>query len=93
MGVREQSLDGDLTAPGLTSFRYLLFGLSHCSAAEYLASPEPLAWALTALMDCGDLRRAELKMRCLARIAEAPLSDKERHELANCVETVFRIDP
>jgi hypothetical protein len=90
-GVCEQILDGDLTAPGLTSFRYLSFGLSGCLAAEYLASPEPLAWALTALMDCGNLSRAELKMRCLTQIAEAPLSDKERQELANCVETYLEL--
>ena len=60
-GICEQGLDGDLTAPGLTSFRYLSFGLSRCSAAEYLARPEPLAWALAALMERGEWSRAELE--------------------------------
>jgi hypothetical protein len=92
-GICEQGLDGDLTAPGLTSFRYLSFGLSGCSAAEYLASPEPLAWALAALMAPGNRGRAELKMSCLARIAEASLSDGERRELANCVETYLELTP
>jgi hypothetical protein len=90
-GVCEQVLDGDLTAPGLTSFRYLSFGLSRCPAAEYLVRPEPLAWALAALMNRGDWSRAELKMRCLTRIAEASLGDRERFELANCVETYLEL--
>lgn len=90
-GVCEQVLDGDLRAPGLTSFRYLSFGLSGCSAAEYLASPEPLAWALAALMDRGDWSRAALKKDCLTRIAGATLGDREKFELANCVETYLEL--
>ncbi len=92
-GIREQELDGDLKAPGLTSFRYLSFGLSRCSAEEYLAKPEPLAWALAALMSRGGLSKAELKMRCFARLAEAPLKDGERRELANCIETYLELTP
>ena len=90
-GIREQELDGDLKAPGLTSFRYLSFGLSRCSAAEYLGKPEPLAWALAALMDRGDLSKAELKRACLIRILESPLTDAERTELVNCVETYVQL--
>jgi len=92
-GVCEEILDGDLAAPGLTSFRYLSFGLSRCPAAEYLASPEPLAWALAALMNRGDWSRAELKRRCLTRISEARLGYRERWELANCVETYLELTP
>jgi hypothetical protein len=92
-GIREQVLDGGLQAPGLTSFRYLSFSLSRCSATEYLAKPEPLAWALAARMDRGDRSKAELKMSCLTKIAEAPLSESERFELANCVETYLQLAP
>jgi hypothetical protein len=92
-GICEQELDGGLPLPGVTSFRYLSFGLSRCSAAEYLAKPEPLAWALAALMSRGGWSRAELKMRCLARLAEAPLQDGERRELANCIETYLELTP
>jgi hypothetical protein len=92
-GICEQELDGGLKAPGLTSFRYLSFGLSRCSAAEYLAKPEPLAWALAARMDRGHWSKMELKARCLAKIAEAPLSEGERLELANCVETYVELTP
>lgn len=92
-GICEQGLDGDLTAPGLTSFRYLSFGLSRCSAAEYLARPEPLAWALAALMERGEWSRAELKQACLSRISKSSLGPGERFELANCVETYVQLMP
>jgi hypothetical protein len=92
-GICEQELDGDLKAPGLTSFRYLSFGLSRCSAAEYLAKSEPLAWALAALMNRGGLSKAELKMRCFERLTEASLRDEERRELANCIETYLELTP
>ena len=32
-------------------------------------------------------------MSCLARIAEAPLSEIERAELVNCVESYVRLTP
>ena len=35
------------------------FGLARSQAVEYLTRPEPLAWALAALMDPGSLSRAE----------------------------------
>ena len=92
-GICEQGLDGDLTAPGLTSFRYLSFGLSRCSAAEYLAKDEPLAWALAALMDPMERTKAELKQACLNRILAATVGERERFELANCVETYLQSVP
>jgi hypothetical protein len=93
-GICEQVLDDGLSLPGVTSFRYLSFGLSRCSAVEYLAKPEPLAWALAALMSRKGLSKAELKMRCLARITREPgLSAAERLELANCVETYVKLPP
>jgi hypothetical protein len=90
-GVCEETIDGELAGPGLPAFRYLSFGLSRCRAVEYLEKPEPLAWALAALMDRRPWSRAELKMRCLARIREAPLSQAERRELVNCVETYLQL--
>jgi hypothetical protein len=92
-GVLEKSLEGDLTGPGLSPFKYLSFGLSRSSGSEYLNKPEPLAWALAALMNRGSWRKAKLKMSCLARIAEAPLSEAERLELVNCVESYVRLTP
>jgi len=93
-GICEQVLDDGLPLPGVTSFRYLSFGLSRCSAAEYLAKSEPLAWALAALMSRGSWSKAELKVRCLSRITTEPgLSATERLELANCVEAYVKLLP
>jgi len=90
-GVCEETIDGELAGPGLPAFRYLSFGLSRCRAAEYLEKPEPLAWALAALMDRWPWSRAELKKRCLDRIAGAALGDPQRRELVNCVETYLQL--
>jgi hypothetical protein len=92
-GIREGRIGGDLTGPGLTEFRYLSFGLSRCRAAEYLAKPQPLAWALAALMDRRPWSRAQLKMNILARIAEASLSADDGRVLVNCVETYLQLSP
>lgn len=92
-GIREESLRGDVMGPGLSDFRYLAFGLEKCPAADHLASPEPLAWALAALMDPGGWSRAELKRNCLLKIAGTPLRDTERQELVNCIETYVQLSP
>lgn len=92
-GVHERSLPDELTGPGLTVFRYLTFGVAQCSAADYLAKSEPLAWALAALMDRGSWTRAELLMDCLSRIAGASLNEAERLELVNCLETYLQLTP
>ena len=72
-------------------FRYHAFGLSRCQAEDYLSRPEPLAWALAALMRPGRLTRAELKMACLRRIAAAELTGKQRFLLVNFVETYLQL--
>lgn len=85
-GVCVEAPDGDLVGPGLNSFRYLAFNLSGCPAEEYLERPEPLAWALAALMR-SQWSRPEHKLACLRRIAAAPLTDEEHLLLMDCVET------
>ncbi len=83
--IRESNLGPDF--PG---FRYVSFGLAGCQAAEYLACPEPLAWAFAALMGPGSLSRPELKMACLRRIAGL----RERFDsflLVNCVENYLQL--
>ena len=83
----ESSLGPDFPEP-----RYVSFGLAGCHAAEYLDRPEPLAWALAALMDPGPCSRAELKMACLRRIAGL----KGRIDpflLVDCVENYLQLEP
>src|SRR4029077_10476120 len=76
--------------PDFPGFRYVSFGLAGCGAAEYLACPEPLAWALAALMDPGALSRAELKMACLRRIAKLR-GRFDSFLLVNCVENYLQL--
>ena len=90
-GVREQHLEEELTGPGLSGFHYLSFGLEGCLAADYLERPAPLAWALAALMDRGPWSRAQLKMNCLLRIANASLDAEERFVLVNCIENYLQL--
>jgi hypothetical protein len=92
-GVREEIAREDLAGPGLPGFRYLSFGLERCLAADYLSRPEPLAWALAALMKPGRHRRARQKFDCLLKVAEAPLDDEDRRELAKCIESYVQLSP
>jgi hypothetical protein len=73
-------------------FEYRAFSLSGCRAAEYLALPEPLAWALAALMRRGTWSRAEQKLECLRRVAAADLPGKSRLVLGNWIETYIQLN-
>jgi hypothetical protein len=92
-GIREEVLEEDLTGPGLSAFRFLAIGLEKCSAREYLAKPEPLAWALASIMDPRPWSRARLKLGCLQRVREATLKETERIELVKCIETYLQLTP
>jgi hypothetical protein len=92
-GVREETAREDLAGPGLPGFRYLSFGLERCLAADYLSRPEPLAWALAALMNPSPHSRARLKFDCLLRVNEASLDDEGRGQLANCIESYVQLSP
>lgn len=72
---------------------YTAFGLSEARADYYLERPEPLAWALAALMKPVRRSRAEHKLACLRRIAGAPLGDRERSLLVACVEQWMEMRP
>jgi hypothetical protein len=76
----------------LLVFRYFAFGLAPSRAAAYLQRPEPLAWALAALMGRGDLSRVEHRLACLEPIAQAEIDDARRLLLANCVETYVQLN-
>jgi hypothetical protein len=91
-GLRVLPLPGVTMAPGLGS-QYVAFGLSGCDAAAYLARPEPLAWALAALMNPGKLGRAELKTACLRRIRKARLTAEGRALLLECVTVYLELTP
>jgi hypothetical protein len=70
---------------------YSTFGLSWAGATYYLQRPEPIAWALAALMAFPSGSRDEHCDRCKARIAtaESPrLGAPDRALLAHLVDTV-----
>ncbi len=92
-GVCWQELEGEVNAPEVTRFRYVAFGLAGCRAEEYLARPEPLAWALAAVMDPGSRSCIELRMACLQRIAEAKLPVERRGILADFVDAYLPLTP
>lgn len=74
-------------------FDFTVFSLSRCRAEEYLERPEPLAWGLAALMSHPAGQKADLKLACLRRIAEAKLSEVETSLLVNCVQTYLQLTP
>jgi hypothetical protein len=76
----------------LASFTYFAFGLSRSDARAYLDRPEPLAWALAALMRRRELSPARHKLACLRRIARAAIDDAGRFLLVNCVETYVQLN-
>jgi predicted transposase YdaD len=83
----ESSFGPDFPEP-----RYVSFGLAGCRAGEYLARPEPLAWAFAALMNPASLSRAEHKMACLRRIASLR-GRIDSFLLVDCVENYLQLDP
>jgi Domain of unknown function (DUF4351)/Putative transposase, YhgA-like len=78
--------------PDFSGFRYVSFGLAGCRAGEYLDRPEPLAWALAALMDPGSWSRAELKMACFRRIAGLR-GRTDPFLLVDCIENYLQLEP
>lgn len=86
-GVTEQTEIIEAFGKDLMTLRYFAFGLSRSQAADYLARPEPLAWALAALMRRGTASEAQHRIACLSAIAEARLDAATRFLLANCVAT------
>ena len=90
-GVNLQTWKSSL-GPDFPEPRYLTFALTGGRAAEYLDRPEPLAWALAALLDPGPWSRAELKMACIRRIAGLK-GRIDAYLLYDCVENYLELEP
>jgi hypothetical protein len=90
-GVETLELTEGVAGLEVHRFRYLAFGVGGCRAEDYLARPEPLAWAVAALMRPERLSPAEHKLACLRQIARAELTDAGRLILLNCVETYLEL--
>jgi hypothetical protein len=91
-GVHRAVLTEGFEKPAAALFNFRTLSLSGCRAKDYLSRPEPLAWALAALMRPGRWSRAEQKIECLRRIAAAELEANSRFLLGNWVETYLQLD-
>ena len=89
--VTEKEYRHDVYGREVMAFRYYALGLERSQAEAYLARPQPLAWALTPLMQPGRLRPAEHLHACHSRLAGARLSEEDRLLLINCVETYLEL--
>ncbi len=88
-GPQQEAYEERSMGETVTVFHYHSFGLSRAPAAEYLARPEPLAWALAALMrPAKHQSRPRLGLECVRRIAATPdLSRQDQNLLFKCVWT------
>jgi hypothetical protein len=85
--VLEEGIEDEATG----IFRYRVLGLSGCRAEEWLARPEPVAWAFAALMRSGAWSRAELKVECLRRISLSGETGFRKEVLVNWVQTCVKL--
>lgn len=90
-GLRETRWREVLWGRELAALTGFELGLRRARAAEYLARPEPLGWALAARMSRGGWSPARLKLECLRRILRAPVDEARRFLLANVVETYVQL--
>jgi hypothetical protein len=86
-GMLRETIDGKVTA----IFHYWGLGISGCRPEEWLARPEPIAWAFAALMRPRSWSRAELKLECLRRIATSDVAGLRKQVLVNWVETYVQL--
>ena len=87
---REEALGEEVAC-----FRFRSWSLASTEARTFLAKPQPIAWALAALMRTphGYRHRARLRLACLRRIAAArQLNEAERFLLFNCVATYLQLE-
>jgi len=92
-GVHQKTPVNELSAPELSTFRYTLFGVAGCIGAEFLVNPEPIAWALAALMKRNSVSRAAYKLALQSRIVEARLTDEQHTLLLDFVEAYLELTP
>lgn len=86
-GIQRQTHHEEVWELSVCHFMYLALGLAKAEAETFLERPEPLAWGLAALMKPVKLKRWELKLEALSRIAHAQVSQLQQFLLLNIVNT------
>jgi hypothetical protein len=90
-GVHRGTLRESFEEKTIAVFHYRVLGVSGCRAEEWLARPEPIAWAFAALMRPGSWSRAKLKLECLRRIATSDVVGLRKQVLVDWVETYVQL--
>ena len=74
-------------------FEFPYIGLPALDGVQYLQSDNPLAWALTGLMNVPPAERARIKAESLRRVERQRLAVNQRTVLVNCVEALTVLNP
>ena len=82
----ESGIIGELCGIELVRIYYTTFALEDAPAEYFLERPEPLAWALSALMLPTRRTPEEHRTACLARISAAPVDEERRLLLRRSAE-------
>lgn len=86
-GIQQQVHQKSVWGVDVATFRFFALGLEKAEAEVFLERQEPLAWALTALMKPTKLKRWQIKLEALRRIAQAPVNELQQFLLLNIVNT------
>ena len=92
-GLGEEMIVEPVMDFAVNTFRYLYVGLPGLSAEDYRHGDNWLGVALSALMRCPRDRIVEWGAEALRRIGEAPLPDRRKMLLAECVEGYVDLAP
>jgi hypothetical protein len=90
-GVGLEILEEGFEPLATGTFRYRVLGLAGCHAEEWLPRPEPVAWALAALMQPGSWSRAKLKVECLRRVREWEDTGHRKEVLVDWIESYVQL--
>lgn len=90
-GIGLEVLEEGFETLATGTFRYRVFGLAGCRAEEWLPRPEPVAWALAALMQPGSWSRAALKVECLRRVQAWEDTGHRKEVLVDWIESYVQL--
>lgn len=92
-GIGEDVVEERFWEHQTLTFRYLYVGLPGLNAEDYVGGENWLGVALSALMRMPPGRAAELGAEALRRIGSAPVTEKQRFYLGDCVEAYLDLTP
>jgi hypothetical protein len=91
-GLGWQSYDMTCWGHAFNHFEFPYIGLPALDGRSYVELPNPLAWALTGLMNVPAGERARVKAESLRRAAHVHLDTRRRAVLVECVESFTVLD-